>query len=200
MRDQTARTPSPTRPQQPGEPTHPTRTRPPPRPQHFRAIRALDPPGRQPRLDSILIGLYRKQRCLRASSTALPQRLPRPLRREGRSRLPSRHSPDPPHNDDADQKDQHQSGTSATVCTLSDGHQPPRRHPERRSTPRPFSAGEPGSASACLGSLAGISADGSCGAPACGWRGTTVGRRKPLSGGLDKVGFERGMRSRRGEP
>jgi hypothetical protein len=54
--------------------------------------------------------------------------------REGRGRLPSRHSPDQRHSDDADQKDQHENGTAITVCTLSDGHQRLHRHPERRST------------------------------------------------------------------
>ncbi len=60
----------------PGKPRGPRGSVPTPRAQCRRAVRAPDAPAAQPRLDPNLISLYRYQRCLRASSTALPQRLP----------------------------------------------------------------------------------------------------------------------------
>lgn len=62
VRHQAPRAASPTWPQHASDAVHPPWARPPPRTQRRRAVRAVDLPGRQPRLDPDLICLYRHQR------------------------------------------------------------------------------------------------------------------------------------------
>lgn len=134
VRDQTPRAAGPPRTQHLGDPVHTARARPPPRAQRPRAVRAVDLPGHQPQLDPNLISLYRDQRCLRASSTALPQRSSTTyggravvvfsrciLQIHGTVTTPTRRTST-------------HGGPQPAICNLSDGRRPARRHPERRST------------------------------------------------------------------
>ena len=134
MRDQALPAAGPPRPPHPVDPVHPTRPRPPPRAQHTRATRAVNLTGRQPRLDSNRIRLYRHQRCLRASARPSRDGPPRheaggPLSCSPARFFRYRHSDDADHHRYKHDKINPSSATDLTspgpvVGVRNDGQQP----------------------------------------------------------------------------